>query len=75
MKNRYQSVKLFCEMTDIPPISWKKISRGIPRVRKFADDRAPTLEEISKILEVDKEFLKFAIDELEDTVRNEFKFH
>ena len=36
MKNRYQSVKLFCEITDIPPIPWRKISRGIPRVRKFA---------------------------------------
>jgi hypothetical protein len=29
----------------------KKISRGIPRSRKFADDRAPTLEEIQKITE------------------------
>jgi galactitol-specific phosphotransferase system IIB component len=50
MKNRYQAIKLFCDMTDIP-ISWKKISRGIPRVRKFADDRAPTIEEILKITE------------------------
>jgi integrase len=50
MKNRYQAVKLFCEMADIA-ISWKKISRGIPRVRKFADDRAPTIEEIQKIME------------------------
>jgi hypothetical protein len=50
MKNRYQAVKLFCEMADIN-ISWKKISRGIPRVRKFANDRAPTIEEIRKIIE------------------------
>ena len=50
MKNRYQAVKLFCEMSDIP-ISWKKISKGIPRVRKYADDRAPTIEEIQKITE------------------------
>src|SRR5918911_2933737 len=48
MKNRYQTVKLFCEMADIA-ISWKRISRGITRVRKFADDRAPTIEEIQKI--------------------------
>ena len=47
MKNRYQAVKLFCDMADIP-VSWKKISRGIPKVRKFADDRAPTIEEIQK---------------------------
>jgi integrase len=50
MKNRYQGVKLFCEMADIT-ISWKKISKSIPRVRKFADDRAPTVEEIQKIIE------------------------
>ena len=50
MKNRYQAVKLFCDMADIP-IPWKKISRGIPKVRKFADDRAPTIEEIRKIIE------------------------
>ena len=50
MKNRYQAVKLFCEMADIT-IAWKKISRGIPRVRNSADDRAPTIEEIRKIIE------------------------
>jgi hypothetical protein len=50
MKNYFQAIKLFCDMADIP-ISWKKISRGIPRSRKFADDRAPTLEEIQKITE------------------------
>ncbi len=37
-------------MADIP-IPWKKLSKGIPKVRKFADDRAPTLEEIQKIIE------------------------
>ena len=50
MKNRYQVVKILYDMADIP-IPWKKLSRGIPKVRKFADDRAPTLEEIQKIIE------------------------
>lgn len=50
MKNRYQAIKIFCEMADIP-IQWKKLSRSIPKVRKFADDRAPTIEEIQKITE------------------------
>jgi integrase len=50
MKNYFQAIKLFCDMADIS-ISWKKISRGIPRSRKFADDRSPTLEEIQKITE------------------------
>lgn len=50
IKNRYQAIRLFCDMSDIP-ISWKKISRGLPKVRKYADDRAPTLEEIRKLVE------------------------
>ena len=50
MKNYFQAIKLFCDMADIS-IPWKKISRGIPRSRKSADDRAPTLEEIQKITE------------------------
>ena len=37
-------------MSDIS-LPWKRISRGLPKSRKFADDRAPTIEEISKIVE------------------------
>jgi integrase len=37
-------------MNDIP-IPWKKIMRGLPRVRKFGEDRAPTIEEIRRIIE------------------------
>jgi hypothetical protein len=37
-------------MSDIP-ISGKKITRGLPKVRRFADDRAPTIEEIRKMTE------------------------
>jgi hypothetical protein len=48
LRNYVKSIKLFCEMTDIP-IAWKKITRGLPKSRRFADDRAPTLEEIQKI--------------------------
>jgi hypothetical protein len=32
-------------------ISWKKITRGLPKGRRYADDRAPTIEEIQKIIE------------------------
>jgi len=32
-------------------IPWKKISKALPRARKFADDRAPTIEEIRRITE------------------------
>lgn len=50
--NYYKAVKLFCEMNfDQPIINWKKISRGMPRARKFALDRIPTVEEIRKLCE------------------------
>jgi hypothetical protein len=48
LRNFLKSIKLFCEMSDIP-ITWKKIIRGLPKFRRHADDRAPTLEEIQKI--------------------------
>ena len=48
--NYLKAIKLFCEMTDIS-IPWKKITRGIPRGRRYAEDRAPTMEEIRKICE------------------------
>ena len=50
LRNFVKTIKLFCEMTDIP-IQWKKITRGLPKTRKYADDRAPTLEEIQNICE------------------------
>lgn len=48
--NYYRATKLFCEMNDII-LNWKKISRGLPRAGKAANDRAPSLEEIKKIIE------------------------
>jgi hypothetical protein len=50
LRNFVKTIKLFCEMSDIS-ISWKKITRGLPKTRKYADDRAPTLEEIQRICE------------------------
>ena len=35
---------------DMSPINWKKIARGLPSRREIADDRAPTIEEIQKII-------------------------
>lgn len=48
--NYTKSIKLFCDMADIP-IQWKKITRGLPRGKKYADDRIPTLEELKKLIE------------------------
>ncbi len=32
-------------------IKWKKITVGLPKERKYAEDRAPTIEEIQKLIE------------------------
>jgi hypothetical protein len=45
-----KAIKLFCEMSDVP-IPWKKITRGLPRARAAANDRAPTIEEIQKLVQ------------------------
>lgn len=50
LRNYIKAIKLFCEMNDIA-ITWKKITRGLPKARRFADDRAPTLDEIRRIVE------------------------
>jgi hypothetical protein len=50
VKNYYRAVKLFCEMNDVS-LNWKKISRGLPRAKKSSNDRAPTLEELRKLVE------------------------
>ena len=49
LRNSIKSIKMFCEISDLS-IPWKKISRGLPRGRRYADDRAPTIEEIRRIL-------------------------
>jgi hypothetical protein len=50
LHNYVKTLKMFCEITDIA-IPWKKITRGLPRGRRYADDRSPTIEEIHKIIE------------------------
>lgn len=48
--NYLKTIKLFCEMNDII-LPWKRITRGLPKARRYANDRAPTIEEIRKIVE------------------------
>lgn len=50
VRNYVKSIKLFCDMADLQ-IPWAKIARGLPRAKRFADDRAPTVQEIRKIVE------------------------
>ncbi len=50
VRNYLKSINLFCDMADIP-VSWKKITRGLPRGKSYVDDGIPTIEEIQKLLE------------------------
>jgi hypothetical protein len=49
LRNYVKPIRLYCEQMDIP-IPWKKIVRGMPKGRRFANDRAPTLEGIRKVI-------------------------
>ena len=48
LRNFIKAIKLFCEMSDIS-IQWKKITRGLPKIRRHANDRAPKIEEIQQL--------------------------
>jgi hypothetical protein len=50
ISNYNKATKLFCEMNDLT-VSWKKIPRGLPKGRRSANDRAPTVEELQKLSE------------------------
>ena len=48
--NCLKAVRLLLEMSDIS-LNWKKIRRVLPRARRYALDRIPTVEEIHEIIE------------------------
>ncbi len=50
IKNYYRSIKLFCEMNDLD-LRWKKIRVGLPKSRDSANDRAPTVDEVRKLID------------------------
>jgi hypothetical protein len=50
IRNFYKPVKLFCVVHDIE-LAWKKIAMMLPKGRKFANDRAPTREEVQTVIE------------------------
>jgi hypothetical protein len=51
LKNYYRAAKLFCEMNDLTTLNWKRISRGLPRVKNSSSDRAPNIDEIRRLCE------------------------
>lgn len=50
IKNYYRSIKLFSEMNDLN-LKWKRISIGLPGAIHSSNDRAPTIEEIRKLVD------------------------
>lgn len=48
--NYFKAIKLFCVMNDIT-INWQKLNKGIPTGKKAAEDRTPTKDEVSRLLE------------------------
>jgi len=52
LKNYVKVVKLFCQMNEIENlVLWKKVKMGMPKVKEQADDRAPTILEIKRLLD------------------------
>jgi hypothetical protein len=60
IRNYLKSIKLFCQMADIP-IAWEKITRGLPREKRYADERAPTVDEIKKLCEYPDRRIKLLV--------------
>jgi hypothetical protein len=50
LKNYIPPLKLFYESHNLPQINWRLISRALPKSRKASNDRAPTREEIRKVI-------------------------
>ena len=50
LSNYIKPIKLFCEQLEIT-LPWRRITRGMPHGRRYANDRVPTVEEIKKVVE------------------------
>ena len=51
IRNYLKAIKLFLDMnSDIPIVNWKRITKGLPIGKSAANDRAPTMDEIKKLV-------------------------
>jgi hypothetical protein len=50
VSNYYKATKLFCEMNNLV-LNWRRLRKGLPRGREVANDRAPTTDEVQKLIE------------------------
>ena len=59
LMNFFQPIKLFCEMNDLTTLNWKRLSKALPKTKSHSsNDRAPTIEEIRKLVEYPDRRLK-----------------
>jgi transposase len=49
LKNYFRAAKLICEINDLT-LNWKKIKR-VSKSKNSSNDRAPTVEELRKLVE------------------------
>jgi integrase len=71
IRNYYKAAKLFCDMNDIT-LNWKRLSKGLPKQKQASDDRAPTREEIKRLLDYpDKRIKPILLTMLSSGIRKE----
>jgi two-component system sensor histidine kinase VicK len=51
LKNFSGAIKLFCDMNDLTTLNWRRITKVLPKSKSASNDRAPTIEEIKKLVE------------------------
>jgi hypothetical protein len=52
IRNYLKATKLFLEMnSDVPLVNWKRVIKCLPTPKNAANDRAPTIEEIKKLID------------------------
>jgi hypothetical protein len=50
ISNYYKATKLFCEMNNLV-LNWRRLRKGLAKGREVANDRAPSTEELLKLIE------------------------
>lgn len=55
--NYLKPIKLLCDITEIN-LKWRRVTIGLPKERRYTEDRAPTIEEIRKLIEYPDRRLK-----------------
>jgi integrase len=60
LRNYVKAIKLFCRMNRIN-LGWEIIARYLPKVKRYSNDRIPTVEEIRKLIQYPDRRIKLII--------------